>query len=224
MRLSHIYRFLKYNSGRIVAVGDTFDHYRSSVVGETEEAYLSRTRCYWKHIKHFVIGNHDAFLLRSTKNDVLKNSYCDYFLKDGVLALHGHQLKFSFDQAQIMKYEKKWFVKKAPIDRYWDIEEWFCKIFNRYFNLKGKRAYAQALNNLQELDNRGLLDESVHTVITGHTHLPFRKRVVYKNKRYRVINTGSSLHGKRFNPVYIKDLDLWFVSDLHLGSKKSKLD
>jgi len=70
----------------------------------------------------------------------------------------------------------------------------------------------------------GLLDDKVETVITGHTHLPFNVKLMYKGKRYRVANCGSSLHGKVFKPIYVRKIDKWFVSDLHLGTAKSELN
>lgn len=216
-----IVSFLKRKSGRIIGVGDIFDHFRSSVVGESTKEYLERTKKYWQHIDHFIIGNHDAVLLRKNKD---KFKVHNIYREGPVLALHGHQLKFSFEQAKIMKYEDKWHTEKAGPSLFWDAEEWICKKFNKYFNLRGEKAYAQAISNLQELDKHGLLTEEINTIITGHTHLPFRERVKYKGKEYRVVNCGSSLHGKKFNPIYVEEIDKWFVSDLHLGTSKSLLN
>ena len=210
-------KFLKKYSGKIVGVGDIFDHHRTSIVGESQELYLQRTEKYWKHLSDFIVGNHDAEILAD---------YCFQFnpvriYRNGpVLALHGHQLKFSFNQAQIMKYEKMRYESRLL----WDVEEWFCKTFHKYFRLKGKKAYAQALVTIEEVDCRGLLDDKVDTIITGHTHLPFDVKLNYKGKKYRVVNCGSSLHGKVFKPVYVRRIDRWFVSDLHLGTAKSELN
>lgn len=216
-----INKFLKSKKGRIVGVGDIFDHQRSSIVGETQQQYLERTKKYWSKIGDFVVGNHDAILLRENKDRL---NVHEIYRKGPVLALHGHQLVFSFRQAQIIKYEQKWKVDRSESSLFWDVEEWFCSTFNKYFNLKGKKAYSQALSVIQEVDKAGLLDEKTRIIITGHTHLPFDTKVLFKGKKYRVVNCGSSLHGKRFNPVYIKEIKKWFVSDLHIGTKKSLLN
>ena len=77
---------------------------------------------------------------------------------------------------------------------------------------------------LNEVDKKGLLTDDINTIITGHTHLPFSVRLHYGKKRYRVANCGSTLTGKKFKPIYIREIDRWFVSDLHLGTAKSKLN
>jgi len=214
-------KFLKKYSGKIIGVGDTFDFFRSSNPEETFEEYLDRTYKYWIHINTFIAGNHDAVLLERMHNDHKYILPWTRIYRNGpVLALHGHQLKFSFDQAQIMKYENMRYEARW----FWDIEEWCCKTFYSFFTLHGKKAYAQDLSTLQEVDNMGLLDDKVETVITGHTHLPFNVKLMYKGKRYRVANCGSSLHGKVFKPIYVRKIDKWFVSDLHLGTAKSELN
>jgi len=215
-------KFLRKYSGKIVGVGDIFDHYRSSIAGETMDQYLARTSQDWMHISDFIVGNHDAVLLEKHYKDVFKP--VRIYRNGPVLALHGHQLKFTDNQAQMLKYENKWATNKSVPSLFWDFEEWCCKTFNKYFMLHGKKAFAQALVTLEEVEKKGLLDDKVDTVITGHTHLPFDVRLYYKGKRYRVVNCGSSLHGKVFKPVYVRRIDKWFVSDLHLGTAKSELD
>ena len=214
-------KFLKKYSGKIVGVGDIFDFFRSSVPNEQHSEYLKRTEKHWQHLSDFIVGNHDAAFLDRHKE--VFNPIRIY--RNGpVLALHGHQLKFSFDQAQVMKYENKWITNRSVPSLFWDFEEWCCKTFNKYFTLHGKKAYAQALVTLEEVEKKNLLDDRVDTVITGHTHLPFDVKLYYKGKRYRVVNCGSSLHGKVFKPVYVRRIDKWFVSDLHLGTAKSELN
>jgi len=211
--------FLNKYSGKIVGVGDIFDLKRSAIVGESERDYLKRTEKWWKHIVSFVVGNHDAALLRRNFSDSQ-----EFYKNKNVLALHGHQLKFTFNQAKIMEYEKYWDVQFSEDSIMHDIEEFVFSVFNKFFSLHGKRAYAQALSTLEGIDKRNMLSEDVDIVITGHTHLSFDEKIIYKNKKYRVINCGSSLHGKKFNPVYVEEIDLWFVSDLHLGTIKSVFD
>lgn len=213
--------FLKKHSGKIVGVGDIFDFFRSSVPNETHEEYLERTKEWWVHLSTFIVGNHDSSFLQRHKSTfnpirVYKNG--------SVLALHGHQLKFAFDQAMVMKYELKWATQIPIPSVFWDIEEWCCRVFNQYFSLHGKKAYAQALTTIGDIDREGLLTEEVDIIITGHTHLPFDVDISYKHKKYRVVNCGSSLHGKKFKPIYIESIDRWFVSDLHLGTNKSILN
>ena len=216
-------KFLEKYSGKVVGVGDIFDFYRSSVADETAEEYLERIKPYWKHINTFIVGNHDADLLkRFSKQYGLASTRI--YRNGPVLALHGHQLPFSFDQAQVMKYENKWVTNRSVPSVFWDLEEWCCKVFNKYFTLHGKKAYAQALLTLEEVEKKGLLTKEIDTIITGHTHLPFNVKLFYKGKRYRVANCGSTLHGKVFKPVYIRRIDKWFVSDLHLGTAKSELN
>ena len=190
-------------------------------MGENEKEYLARTKKYWKHIESFVIGNHDAALLRGNKQQFNPTGA---YINGPVLALHGHQLQFSFDQAQVMKYENKWITNRTIPSLFWDVEEWCCKTFNKYFTLHGKKAFAQAIVTLEEVEKKGLLTDKIDTVITGHTHLPFDVRLYYKGKRYRVVNCGSTLHGKVFKPVYVRRIDRWFVSDLHIGTAKSELN
>lgn len=214
-------KFLKKYSGKIVGVGDIFDFFRSSVDGETHDEYLVRTEPYWKHIDDFIVGNHDAVFLERHKT-IFKP--VRIYRNGPVLAIHGHQLKFSFDQAQVMKYENKWTTNRSVPSLFWDLEEWCCKTFNKYFTLHGKKAYAQALVTLEEVEKKGLLDDEIDTIITGHTHLPFNVKLHYKGKRYRVANCGSSLHGKVFKPIYVSRINKWFVSDLHLGTTKSELN
>lgn len=218
-----ILRFLDNHAGKIVGVGDIFDHSRSSVVGESIPQYLERTRQYWQSFDSFVIGNHDAFLLRKY-GPKYRLCQTDIYRNGPVLALHGHQLKFSFQQAKVIKYEREWYKEKSQGSMFWDIEEFFCRTFHKYFRLRGKRAYSQALLALQEIDKAGLLDDEVTTVIMGHTHLSYKQKVEYKGKKYKVINCGSSLHGKKFNPYYCEEIDRWFVSDFHLGTAKSVLN
>lgn len=214
-------KFLEKNSGRIVGVGDIFDHYRSSIIGETAEQYLERTKKWWIHISDFVIGNHDAYLLEKFKD---RFNPVRIYRNGPVLALHGHQLKFSFNQAKMFEYENKWTTNVSIPSLFWDFEEWCCKKFNKYFSLHGKKAYAQALTTVEEIDRKGLLDDNVEIIITGHTHLPFRVKLFYKHKRYTVVNLGSTLHGKKFKPIFISEINKWFISDLHLGTAKSKLN
>lgn len=214
-------KFLKRYSGKIVGVGDIFDFSRSSVSNETHDQYLKRTKRWWKHIGNFVIGNHDSVFLERHKD--IFNPVRIY--RNGpALALHGHQLKFTFNQAMIMKYEQKWKTDIAKPSLFWDVEEWLCMKFNKYFKIHGKKAYAQALSTLEEVEKKGLLDDKVRIIITGHTHLPFKTKITYKGREYKVINCGSSLHGKKFNPIYVGEIDRWFVSDLHLGTAKSLLN
>lgn len=214
-------KFLKRYSGKIVGVGDTFDLSRSSIVGETSKEYLDRTAEWWSHISDFVEGNHDSKFLQKFKDQL---NPVKIYRKGPVLALHGHQLKFTFNQSLIIKSEKRWDTDISRSSLFWDIEEWFCAKFNKYFRVLGKKAYAQALSTLEEISKAGLLDDKVRIIITGHTHLPFRAKIKWKNKKYKVINCGSSLYGKKFSPVYIKEIDKWFVSDLHLGTAKSLLN
>ena len=216
-----IEKFLCKHSGRIVGVGDIFDHSRSSVHGETKEDYLTRTNIHWQHIDTFVHGNHDSMFLKDFKH--LKS--CRIFKERNVLALHGHQLLFTFNQSRILKYEHRFYAKfHSRSSWFWDFEEWCCKTFNKFFMLHGKKAYAQALTTLEEVEKKELLDAGVSVVITGHTHLPFDVKMFYKGKRYRVVNCGSTLHGKVFKPVYVRQINKWFISDLHLGTTKSKLN
>jgi len=221
--LSDIEQFLQKHSGKIVAVGDTFDFYRSSMLGENSSEYLARTAKYWTHISDFVIGNHDAKFLEEYRD--MFNPVRIY--KNGpVIALHGHQLRAKFDKVCILRNEKMWHTKIAKKSIFWDIEEWICKKLNKYFTMVGDRAYNQALKTIKELLDKGLLDKRVRVIITGHTHLPFDVRVYCypKNRWYRVINCGSTLHSKVFNPIYIEEIDKYFVSDLHLGTNKSILN
>jgi len=138
-------KFLKKYSGKIIGVWDTFDFFRSSNPEETFEEYLDRTYKYWIHINTFIAGNHDAVLLERMHNDHKYILPWTRIYRNGpVLALHGHQLKFSFDQAQIMKYENMRYEARW----FWDIEECCCKTFYSFFTLDGKKAYAQALLTL----------------------------------------------------------------------------
>lgn len=212
---------LENHSGKIVAVGDTFDHYRSSVVGETMEQYLARTEQYWKHISEYVTGNHDSRLLTHFKD---KFNASEFYKEGSVLAFHGHQLWFAFNKDKVKNYEKNWFTSIAPKSIFWDIEEWACKAFNKYFLLNKRQMYIQAYTNVRTLHKAGLLSKDLDTIITGHTHIPFDIQISFLGKNYRVVNLGCPLHGKKFNPVYIKKIDRWFVSDLHLGTIKSILN
>jgi UDP-2,3-diacylglucosamine pyrophosphatase LpxH len=217
----NINKFMKRYSGRIIGVGDIFDFYRSSINNESQYDYLDRTAQWWKHIDVFIEGNHDAFLLRKYK-DIFNP--IRIYKKGPVLALHGHQLKFTNKQAKMIEYERKWNTDRSKHSLYWDIEEWICAQFCKRFNIKGKRAYSQALSTITEIDKQNLLDDKVSIIITGHTHLPFKTKVKYKNKEYKVVNCGSTLYGTKFNPIYVREIDRWFISDLHLGTKKSKLN
>ena len=207
-------------SGKIVSVGDTFDHYRSSVVNETIGAYLYRTEQYWAHISDFVIGNHDSRFLEHNK----QFNAIEFYKNGSILAFHGHQLWFSFNKKKIKEYESKWFSFVSEDSLFWDIEEWIVKKANKYFKLDVAKAKIQAYKNLSVMDKMGQLTEEIDTIITGHTHLAFDVTITYKDKEYRVINLGSCLHEKEFNPVYIESIDKWFVSDLHLGTAKSVLN
>ena len=214
-------KFLKKYSGKIIGVGDTFDFYRSSITGETCDEYLIRTSVWWKHISNFIIGNHDAKFLNKFSD---KFNPIRIYRNGPVLALHGHQLKFTFNQAKIIKYEEKWDTDIAKPSLFWDIEEWFCKKFNKYFRIYGKKAYAQAISTIEECNKKGLIDDNTKVIVTGHTHLPFKTKIKWKDREFRVINCGSSLHGKKFNPIYVPEVDKWFISDLHLGTTKSILN
>ena len=134
------------------------------------------------------------------------------------------ELKFTQDQAEMIRSEEKWDTDIVKSSIIWDIEEWFCRKFNKYFKIHGKKAYAQAITTLEECEKLKILDERVRIIITGHTHLPFKAKIKWQGREYRVINCGSSLYEKKFNPVYIREVDRWFVSDLHLGTAKSKLN
>lgn len=219
--MSDIAKFLKKQSGKIVGVGDIFDYSRSSIVGETYANYLERTKPYHDHIKMFIHGNHDSMFLKA--HHFLPQ--CRRYRNKNVLAIHGHQLIYTFDQSRILKYEHRWHSKLAQASLFWDCEEWVIKVFNKYFIKHGKKAYAQALSVLTEIDQAGLIDsDEIDTVIVGHTHLPFDVEVGYKGRKIRVANCGSATHGGKFNPIYVKEIDTYFVSDLHLGTSKSKLN
>lgn len=221
MKSRRIHKFLRKNSGRIIGVGDIFDHSRSSISGETKEAYLARTKRYWKHIRTFIHGNHDSMFL----NDFDHLNSVRIYKKKNVIALHGHQLQFTFKQSRILKYEHRFYAKMhSKSSVFWDVEEWFCRKFNKYFAIHGKRAYAQGLSVLSELDKAGMLSDEIDTIIVGHTHLPFDVKVNHNGKRYRVANCGSSNHGQKFNPIFVKSINRWFVSDFHMGTNKSKLN
>ena len=219
--MNSIERFLEEHSGKIVGVGDIFDYKRSSVTHETMNNYLIRTEKWWRHIETFVIGNHDAQLLNRCKD---RFNSVRIYKNNNVLAIHGHQLRMAFEQARIIKYESNWSLDLPFPSILKDIEEWTYRTFNKYFTLQGKRKYAQALATLSCIDNANLLDDNIDTIITGHTHLPFDTTILFKGRRIRVMNLGSSLHGKKFNPEYVKSIDRYFVSDLHLGTNKSKLN
>lgn len=214
-------KFLERYSGKIVGVGDIFDFYRSSVLNEKATDYIKRTEKWWKHIEVFIEGNHDSMFMRRFK-DIFQP--IRIYRRGPVLALHGHQLKFTYKQAEMIKYEQKWDVETPQPSLFWDFEEWVLKKVNKFFKMHGKRAYAQALTTLEECEKRGILDDRVKIIITGHTHLPFKTKVTWKGKEYKVVNCGSSLHEKKFNPVYVPEIDRWFVSDLHLGTAKSVLN
>lgn len=207
-------------SGKIVSVGDTFDHLRSSVINETMDAYIARTKSYWQHISDFVIGNHDSRFLEYNK----QFNATEFYKNGSVLAFHGHQLWFSFNRKKIKEYEYKWFSFVSEDSLFWDMEEWVLRKFNKYFKLDVAKAKMQAYKNLSVMNKVGQLTDEIDTVITGHTHLAFDVEIIYLGKLYRVINLGSALHEKEFNPVYIEKIDKLFVSDLHLGTAKSILN
>lgn len=213
--------YLQKYSGRIVSVGDTFDHKRSSIIGETQKEYLDRIEAYWCHIEVLIKGNHDAILLEDNFKEEL---IPEYYKKGSVLAFHGHQLCFSFNRKSLKDYEFKWKASKSEYSLICDIEEWIYKVFNKYFKLDQEKAADIALNKLKKIDSQSLLTAEIDTIITGHTHLAYDVQVIYKDKKYRVINLGSPLYGKEFNPVYIPSIDKLFVSDLHLGTNKSLLN
>lgn len=210
---------LKY-SGRIVSVGDTFDHKRSSVEDESIEDYLERTSPWWKHIEHFVHGNHDAVFLKV--NSQLKSS--EFYKEGNVLALHGHQLSYNFDYKKIDLVEASWFVRKSKFSLFWEIEEFFVNNLNKLFQVKGWLARTYAKVCLKRIMKQGLLDANTNVVIMGHTHLPFDVLVEFQGKTFRVINLGSTLKKCKWNPVYIPEIDKLFISDLHIGTNKSRLN
>lgn len=152
------------------------------------------------------------------------NGYVEIYREGSVMAFHGHQLWFDFDLAKIEYYEKKWSCEVSSSSLFWDIEEWVVGKLNKYFQLDKKQAYVQAFKTLSCLNKLGQLYPETDTVITGHTHLPFDVEINFRGKEYRVVNLGSALKGKPFNPVYIKSIDKLFISDLHLGTKKSLLE
>lgn len=219
-----IYNFLLENSGKIVAVGDTFDLKRSCIKGEKFLDYYFRVLPFACHIKYFIKGNHDSRFLDTLKIKHERNLRgVEYFKLDGILAFHGHQIRANYDPKRITKKEDKYDVEQQCAQLSDDLEEWACCTFNKFFVPKKKGAKKHALKVLNMLDAQNLLPYDVHTVIHGHTHLPYDVQVEFKGREYRVANCGSSLNNKIFNPIYIESLDLWFISDLHLGTKNTKL-
>lgn len=208
-------QYLEKYSGKIVSVGDTFDYYRSSIEGETQWEYLNRTYQYWKHIRIFVRGNHDSYFLRENCPSF------EIYREKNVIAFHGHQVWVDFDEVKLKLLESKWITNNPKKSLFWDIEEAILLFLNKRFQLNKKQSYIQAFNTLSCLNKHKLLSEEIDTVITGHTHLPFDVKINYRDKEYRVINLGSTLKGKPFNPVYIESVDKLFISDLHLGTNKS---
>ena len=209
--------FLKENSRKIVGVGDIFDYSRSSIIGESEEDYLNRTKKYWENFEHFIVGNHSANFLR---RNFQKNKVSNVYRKENVLALHGHQFTCDFNPELISKYESK-FDHSPKFSLFWEIEERTIAWGNKLFRRDSISASKRALEILKMLDKRDYLKNEVDTVIVGHDHLAFDTKVMYNEKMYRVANCGSGCKGFEFNPVYVEKIDRWFVSDLHLGTSKS---
>lgn len=208
--------FLEKHSGKIIGVGDIFDYSRSPILGETEQEYIIRTAPYWKHFEFFVTGNHDfSFLEKNFKLDSSR-----IFHEENVLAIHGHQLTCNFNQELIEKYEGK-FDREPRFSLFWEIEERLLAWGNKFFRRSEKSAKRRALSILKKLDGRKLLWDTTNTVIVGHDHLAFDVKVEFKGKVYRVANCGSGCKGFEFNPVYVEEIDRWFVSDLHLGTRKA---
>ena len=81
--------FLERKSGKIVALGDTFDLKRCSKKMKVFE-YWEYTKKWHKHLKYMIPGNHDyKFLLYFQRNQKVIH---ENFVKLGpVLCFHGHQ-------------------------------------------------------------------------------------------------------------------------------------
>lgn len=206
--------FFEQNSGKIISVGDTFDYSRSFLYDETETAYIERTRHIWRHIHTFVYGNHDKkFLERNFSNSL------EYYREGEVLAFHGHQFQCKFQRCIINKYEQK-FDHKPKHSLFWDIEEKLLETFNSFFIPDEETAKNRALKKLRILE-KNAVKMDFNILILGHTHLPYDVKVNYNGKDYRVVNLGSACKNQVCNKAYIESINKWFVSDLHLGTKKS---
>lgn len=219
MKRNELINLFKENSGKIIGVGDIFDYSRSYVIDESPQEYLARTNQHHKHFELFIHGNHDAkFLDQNLDPKYVTKEYDN----QGVLAIHGHQIQTLFCKKAVEKYEQR-FNSNPRTSLYWDFEEWLLSAFNKYFIPEGIKASKRAKRKLGILERAGYDLSKYHTIISGHTHLPYDIKVDYKGKTIRVANCGSGCTGQTINPVYVEKLDRWFVSDLHLGTKKSVL-
>lgn len=232
----YIEGFLEEYSGRIIAVGDTFDLKRSSVVGETGHAYLKRTEKWHQHIKTFIKGNHDYDLLTQNKNDRVEPALVRHY--GPALCFHGHQLTTGVFTKKERLYLKKWNGNESIPSLYEDVKEWMFTEWASKFTPKNKGAKRWADRVVDLCAAHKLIQRYTRYIIFGHFHLPFiydtsysgifrisqSGIIVHRTIPIRIINLGSALRGNVFNPVYVREIDKWFVSDLHLGCKKSVLD
>lgn len=217
----HPMEYLETHSGKIVGLGDIFDFKRSKIKEGGPFRYWQETHKWHKHLFKMIPGNHD-WRFMGFFND--KKIIMENFVEFGpVLAFHGHQQFCGVGTDREKRWLDNWDCVRPKKSLFYDIEEWFFVNFAKFFYPGEKRQECLALITLNFLDREGVLSDNIKYVISGHTHLPVDVTVKYKGKEYRVVNTGSALKGNKFNPVYIEEVDLHFVSDLHLGSAKSVL-
>jgi len=222
MNKESIERFLKINSGHVIGLGDIFDYKRSPILDETPEQYLERTRKWHRHIKEFIPGNHDHHF---TQKHLKQEQLGPIVRKMGpVICFHGHQIYSGFFSKTERRWLKAWDCDRPVHSWIYNIEEWlFVKYAMRFMpNEKAKELLSKRV--LKQLDKECMLSDDIKYVIFGHTHLPFKCKVFYKGKEYIVANCGSGLKNNYFAPVYVPELNDWFVSDLHLGTNKSYLE
>lgn len=218
VKVSKYYKFLLKNGSKTIALGDTFDFKRNDV-SEDENEYLEKTSLYHKLIGYFVGGNHDFYFVKRNRKRL--NSVLNLVnVKKNVLFFHGHQLFTGFYTPKEWRYLK--YYNTGPRFNPFSKLEWFlCKNFAEFFIPPESKAKDIAINVLTKCEKAGILSDRISVVVTGHTHLPYDVNVTYKGKGYRVANCGSAVMGSEFKPVYVNDIDRWFVSDLHLGTEKT---